>query len=200
MAIALAGAAVILLLGQFLLLPWLLRQRIVTTLNEAGVKGVHFRVARATLWGSRLSDVVAGEESVLTIDQVGLDYRLSDLWKGRIKTIRISGAKLHLGVRDGEIDLRPLQSLRPRLAPSRNSSSVSLPVNRIELASSKLILQAMRETVEVPIGGSVAQQSDGRVSISLQLDEERAFVMGATLEGSKLTFAGGGDTGAAGSR
>src|SRR3954451_14749917 len=75
----LASAVTLVLLGQFLVLPWLLRQRIVAALDEAGVKGVSFHVTRATLWGSQLRDVTAGDGSALMIDRIDLDYRLPDL-------------------------------------------------------------------------------------------------------------------------
>jgi hypothetical protein len=72
---------------------------------------------------------------------------------------------------------------------------LTLPLNRIELAASKLIVRTPSETIEVPLGGSVAQQSDGRISISVQLDQERILVIGGTLDGSNLTFAGAADPG-----
>src|SRR5437762_9972669 len=87
---ALIAAAIVLAIGQFLVLPWLLHRRIVAALDEAGVKGVQFHVARATLWGSALSRAVAGENGALKIDRIDLDYAPSDLWNGRLKTIRIS--------------------------------------------------------------------------------------------------------------
>jgi hypothetical protein len=156
------------------------------------------KVARATLWGSELADVTAGDGSAIRLGRVDLDYSLVDLWHGRLKAIRIAEATLNLNVRDGQIDLTPLRSVvgpSTSTKPTSTASSAAAPVRRIELASSRLVLHTAHETIDVPIGGSVAQQNDGSTSLSLQLDQERIAVIGGTLRGSTLTFAGAADPG-----
>ena len=197
-AVAFIAAGVLIVLAQWMLLPWLLHNRIAAALDAAGVRNPRFHVARATLWGSRLNDVTAGENSGVKLGRVDLDYTLGDLRQGRLKAIRIANATLDLHIGDdGRIDLTPLRSLLRSSPTTRKATpaSITLPVDRIELAASKLVLHTPNEALEVPIGGSVAQQSNGRISIGLQLDQERIFVVGGTIEGSKLTLAGAADPG-----
>jgi hypothetical protein len=191
--------ALALLIGQFFILPMLLRQQIEQALHEAGVDAVRFRVARATLWGAELSDVAAGDGRAFQVDRIALDFSLRDLRNGRLKAIRIIGATIRLAVHEGALDLSPLRSLivqRPAAATHPASSSGgALPIGRIELTQSKAILITEKQPVTVPIGGSLVPHADGRWSISLQIAEERAFVLGAEVKDDQATFAGSADPG-----
>ena len=51
----------------------------------------------------------------LTIDRIHLDYRLSDLWHGRLKTIRIAGATAKFGISEARWGLFPLGGSTVRL-------------------------------------------------------------------------------------
>src|SRR5262245_47171451 len=74
--------ALALLIGQFFILPMLLREKIQSALHEAGIDAVRFRVARASLWGAELRDVAAGDGSAVRVDRIALDYSLGDLRNG----------------------------------------------------------------------------------------------------------------------
>jgi hypothetical protein len=82
--VAFAAAGVLIVLAQWMLLPWLLHNRIAAALGDAGVRDARFRVTRATLWGSRLSDLTAGDGATLRLQQVDLDYSLADLRAGKL--------------------------------------------------------------------------------------------------------------------
>ena len=194
--------AVALLIGQFLILPMLLRQQIMQALHEAGIDAIRFRVTRASFWGAELKDVSAGDGSAVRIDRIALDYSPGDLKQGRLNAIRVIGATLRLAVKDGQFDLTPLQSLISRRPPgaapatSRPTENGSvLPLGRIELTGSRLVLLTPKEPVEVPLGGSLVPQSDGRLSVSVQVGEERSLVLGAEVKGTHATFAGSADPG-----
>jgi hypothetical protein len=191
--------ALALLIGQFFILPMLFRQQIEQALHEAGVDAVRFRVARATLWGAELTDLAAGDGHALNVDRIALDFSLRDLRNGRLKAIRIIGATIRVAVHEGAFDLSPLRSLivqRPAAATHPTSSSGgALPIGRIELTQSKAILITEKQPVTVPIGGSLVPHADGRWSISLQIAEERAFVLGAEVKDQQATFAGSADPG-----
>ena len=199
MLVVALSVALALLIGQFFILPMLLREQIENALHESGIDAVRFRVARATLWGAELADIGAGEGSAVHIDHIALDYSLGDLRRGRLNAIRILGATVRLGMRDGRFDFTPLQSLVSQRRESATTlpanATAQIPVQRIELEDSKLILMTPKAPVNVPLGGSLVPHSDGRLSVSLQIGEERAFVLGAELKGQQLTFAGSADPG-----
>jgi hypothetical protein len=118
-AAAFIAAGLLIVLAQWVLLPWLLHDRIAAALSDAGVRDARFHVSRATLWGSQLTEVTAGDASAVHLDRVDLDYTLRDLWHGRLRAIRIAGTTLKLNVRDGRIDLEPLRGLTAGSPASR---------------------------------------------------------------------------------
>jgi len=50
-AAAFIAAGLLIVLAQWVLLPWLLHDRIAAALSDAGVRDARFHVSRATLWG-----------------------------------------------------------------------------------------------------------------------------------------------------
>src|SRR2546430_1868255 len=99
--VPLAAVGTVLVVGQFLVLPWLVRKQVESSLRALGLGDVTFHVTRATLWGSTLSEIQSGNDA---IEQVRVDYSLRDLWLRRIDQITVRGARLTIRGEHGRIE------------------------------------------------------------------------------------------------
>lgn len=219
---ALVGSVALLLLlaaGWFIGLPLLLRTVINQSLREAGVREtVQFDIAKATPWGSRLTHVVAGE--AVTIDRIDLNYSLRDLWYGRLDAIRLMGAGVKLRVNDGRVDVEPILSLvsfsrtaksdpaspavepaDPPAAtqPALRDAARAIPLELFTFSSSTLTFVTPARVVEIPVTGSIAQDSANQLRVRLDAGVDQAVLLSAAIDLSAMrsTFEGGARTGQA---
>ena len=209
---AVVAAVVLLALlaaGWFVALPLLLRRAVDGALRDAGVReGVHYRVDKATPWGSRLTHLAAG--SAVTIKRVDLNYSLRDLWHGRIDAIRLIGANITLAVNDGAVDLAPITSLVSftRTARARGSAPptaaapaatrpAALPLELFTFTDSRLTFVTPQQRVEIPVSGSMMQEAPSRLNVRLDAGEKRSLLLNAAIDLSakQVTFEGGAHAG-----
>ncbi|MEO6436153.1 MAG: YdbH domain-containing protein [Tepidisphaeraceae bacterium] len=212
-AVVLLGAA-----AWFIGLPWLLRNRVNAALRDAGVRAVRFDVARATPWGSRLDNVVAGPVAdpavaaepvaapVVQIERVDLSYSLRDLWHGRLDAIKLRGANVTLHVVDGNVDLRPLEALvsfgrrtktgsatRPSTGGGFGLGDGPLPLELFSFDDSLLTFVTPTRTVEVPVSGSINQDPSQRLKVRLDAGDNHSLMLEGTIDpaAKTATFSGG---------
>src|SRR5688500_824375 len=79
---AFAGAAALVLVFHYLLLPWVVRDRVRAALDEAGLTTATFRVTRATLWATDVRNLVLDDAN--RIDHVRVRYDVRDLWQREV--------------------------------------------------------------------------------------------------------------------
>ena len=188
--IALSGAGVVLAIGWFVALPWLLRNRVDAVLRAAGVGDVTFHVAEATPWGSVLTGVQAGDEDALGVDRLRIDYSPLDLWNGRLHALRLRGARLELRVREGRVDLSPLTAFvlgkdRPTTASTSTGTGaggISLPVDKIDLVDSTVVFQTDHGTVQIPVDLSVQNRSSKHVLVTAHAGPTRNLLLNADVD------------------
>jgi hypothetical protein len=192
-AIGVAGIG--LALSWFIVLPWLLRNRVEAVLRGAGVGDVTFHVAEATPWGSTLTSVEAGEQDALGIERLKIEYSPWDLWNGRLHALRIRGARLELRVREGRVDLSPLTAFvlgkdRPTtkaISPGPAAGEMSLPLERITLVDSTIVFQTDRGAVQIPVDLEVRNRDRDQLLITAHAGPQRDLIFHATVDLTRST-------------
>ena len=211
-ALIAAGVLLLALAGTwFIVLPLVLQKVVHDALHDAGVREqVHFNVASATPWGSRLIDVAAG--SAVTIGRVDLNYSPADLWQGRINAIRLTAARIKLDVTDGQIDLKPITSLvsfsrtaqakPPTKSPAATNRTTTrpsrgLPLELFSFRDSTLTFVTPARTVDIPVSGSMTQDAEHRLKLRLDAGEEQSLLLAAEVDpvAKSATFQGGAHAG-----
>jgi dicarboxylate transporter DctA-like protein len=166
MLLVLGAAIGLALLFHFIVMPSLVRARVAAALRDADVADAGFTVSRATLWGAALTDVrFAGGGAA----RVEIGYGPRDLWHGRIDTLRVTSLRYEIES-PGPATTNPSRPL---------SSHFDLPVRKIELADSKIVLPGDRP-VEIPLQASLEKQGT-RYAATLTAGEADALSVHASL-------------------
>ena len=164
----LGAALALILFAHFVIVPWLLRDRVFKSLRDAGIRDVEFTVSRATLWGAELRNL---KSSTATAARVRVDYSPLDLWNGKIDTLRI-------------------ESLRYAIEPSPKAttqksksvtSQVDIPISKIELVNARIDDIPLNATIEKQPTGYHAEITAGE-SAALSIDA----TVGKTLRDGKV--------------
>jgi hypothetical protein len=142
--IALAIVVVTLAAAHFFVMPRLVRSRVNAALRIAGLDDATFTVSRATPWGSQLRDVkVASGDSAARVD---INYSANDLWNGRLDLLRIVGLRYAIPSSQAAATTRQSGS---------HTSQVDIPIRRVELVESKLLIGGE----ELPIDATIEKQA-----------------------------------------
>src|SRR5688572_21850186 len=80
--IPLGGGIGLLLLAYFILLPWVVRNRVEAVLRQLKLGHATYRVTRATPWTSTVRDIDAGGGN--RIDVLRVTYSVEGLWHRRV--------------------------------------------------------------------------------------------------------------------
>jgi len=185
------GVGVLLMfLGYFVALPWVVRGRVKAVLHQLKLDDATFRVSSATPWASIIRDIDAGDGN--RIDELRVTYSAGRLWDRRIDRVQIKGLQLTADVRDGKATIPALDALlRAPAAATRATQPVTTtapatppknwPFLSITIADSKLIVRTPERQIDVPAEGRlVGRQLDlklssagGTVGIAGTLGDER---------------------------
>jgi hypothetical protein len=201
-SLSVVAAIIVALLGAwFIYLPWLLRSKVEQALRSGGVRGVKFDVSRATPWGSELSNVAGGEGNPLGIRRVVIDYSPIDLWDGKLDAIHIVGARITLDAKLGKVDVGPLAQLFGRVEqPEETAPSTQparLPVSRIDLTDSQLVVNTEQQQVTVPLDVTVVSANPGKIVADARLGPNRNMIVGGMIDlaARSATFEGAANAG-----
>src|SRR4051812_29210824 len=82
---AFAAAILLVLIFHYLLMPWVVRDRVRAALDTAGLRAATFRVTRATLWATDIRDLVLDDAN--RVDYVRVRYNVHDLWEREVREI-----------------------------------------------------------------------------------------------------------------
>jgi hypothetical protein len=193
--VVIGSVAAIVALVWFVALPWVLRNRVQSVLQNAGVSGVEFHVASATPWGSVLTRIQAGQGNALGINRIVLDYTPSDLIDGRVHAIHIRGGRLDLHVHDGRVDLSPLTAMifqrRGSIKPAP-ATQPSLPVDEVDLMDCQVVFRTDRQTIHVPVDIAVQNESADKMLVAAHVGPAKNLLLNGVvdLSGASATFAG----------
>jgi len=182
LAITLAGAVIVLVASTLILwlivTPAIVRSRVRGALADVGLTDVQFRVNAVSLWQARISDLRArGSEN--RIDRAVIRYSPSTLRRGKLTSIRVEGLTLALAVDSaGHVDFGLLKLRAPTAPVARGQ----FPIERIELASSQLLVQSPHQQFAVPVQGSAVRGEGGRLLMELDADADRPLAGRFTSE------------------
>jgi len=180
--IPLGAAIALLVLGYFIVLPWVVRGRVEAVLRQLKLRDVTFRVTRATPWTSTVRNIDAGGGT--RIDVLRVTYSAGGLWHRRVDNIRIGGLHLVADVREGKVSLGPLDAMLRGSAsqPSANATSPTAPetpeeasaddwpFRSIRIEDSELVVRTPQREVTLPFEGSVEWPRFHVDSKSLSID------------------------------
>jgi hypothetical protein len=159
-------------------ISWIVRAGL--GLDDLGPLG--FQIADLRSDGLKLKSLTAGA-GVVEADTVEVTYQLSDLWRGQIKSVTISGVTLRAAVKDDRLDLGPLSPLLAA-SPQEATSEASE-----RFPFDDLILNTARVVIETPWG-----TADLVGDVSGQQSPEGVFKVTGVLDGEMTSDALGGGT------
>lgn len=160
---------IILVLGVLLLVGvaalWLLAPVVVHSalkreLRDRGFPDAQLEVRHVGLRRAAIEGVRLHPEGRLTARQVIATYGPFDLMKGEIDTLRIVEASWIVRIQDRTLDLGPVDELLAQ-RDDDDGTGADLPVQRIELLASELVLVTPTGRWPVPIEGVIERTADG---------------------------------------
>jgi hypothetical protein len=165
--IPLGTGIALILLGYFLVLPWVVRGRVEAVLSQLKLRDVTFRVTRATPWTSTVRDIDAGGGT--RIDLLRVTYSAGGLWHRRVDNIRIDGLHLAADVHEGKLSLGPLDAMlrgsatqpsTTATAPTspetqEEASAEDWPFRSIRMEGSELVVRTPQREIALPFKGRV---------------------------------------------
>lgn len=149
-------------MGYVRALPWVVRRQVNAVFERAGLGAVKFDVRRATLFGSDIADVSSKNSDLLDVNSVAVRYSPWDALSGQLESVTISGATI-------TIDLDHLPQTQPSTdeAASAESDGGDLPLRRVDLVDSQLLLKRRGRSVALPLHGSLQRISPSAGEIEL---------------------------------
>lgn len=175
---AFSGALVLVAVFHLVVMPRLVRWRVRAALDQAGFPHATFAVGKATPWGSRLEDVtLAGGDHV---DRIDIGYTPVDLWHGQVDLLRFTGLRYAIP---------PVKSeAKATTQKSRSyAAEKEIPIRRIEVVKSKLVLPAATQPIEIPIDANVEkEQMRYRVELSAADAVKINGTIGTTLRDGRM--------------
>jgi hypothetical protein len=181
--VALGAAVALVLLFHYVLMPWLVRDRVRAALDEAGLRAATFRVTRATLWATDVRDLVLDGEN--RVDRVRVRYDVVDLWHREVRQITVEGATLSVDPRKWPIEKKKAASTSTATTVPK-STPLSLPFDELRIDDAKLVLPDGRR---IEVGASLTKTSD-RFRFWLGWPDSGVVVNGSlnrSLDGGRAT-------------
>jgi hypothetical protein len=137
---AFGGAIALVALLHWVVLPWLVRDRVRAVLDEAGLGRATFRVTRATPWATEIRDLELGDGN--RVDRVKVRYDVQDLTQREVDEIIVTGATLAADPRNWPIEKKQsaattratTSTTRPKQPP------IELPFDRLRFEDSQIVL------------------------------------------------------------
>jgi hypothetical protein len=148
--VAFASAIALVILFHYMLMPWLVRDRVRAALDEAGLDNAKFRVTRATLWATDIRDLVLDDQN--RINRVQVRYNVHDLWQREVNEIAVSGATLSADPRNWPIEKKTPATTTTTTQPKR--AALNLPFNHLRLENSQLLLPSGEK---IPVAGTLSR-------------------------------------------
>jgi hypothetical protein len=191
----LSGALIVgALLAYYFIFPRLVRVAVRHTLAGAGVTHVDLHVSSASLWHARLANLIIGEtQTPIEIKNVGLHYTPAELLGGNLNAIVLSGLTVALTIKDGRIDLGPITPILERRAkaatqeaqkPPPTNRTRTLPVDRIILRDSTLLIHTPRATLQWPMNAALLVNRNRKYALNLTLRTRSEFTVSGTIDPS----------------
>lgn len=175
-----AGAlALVWLVLAYFLLPPLIHRAARNALGDIGLADIEFKVRAISLFRTELEDLEFAPGQPSSIQAISLAYSPASLLRGRIESIRLTGAEVQLAWHNGQVDLSRVgfKTSAGAAQPSgRGSAAINLPLDRIELRASALKLAWENSAVWIPVSG-VVEQGVGVITFDL-----RATLQNAPIE------------------
>ena len=163
--IPLGSGVVLMLLGWFVLLPWVVRWRVDAVLDQLKLRDATYRVTRATPWTSTVRDIDAGDGN--RIDELRVTYSIEGLWNRRVDNIRVKGLHLTADVREGEATIKPLEAII-REGPSASQPAVpqappdvaaasarDWPFRSVRVEESELTIRTSQRSIALPFNATL---------------------------------------------
>jgi len=154
-------------LGYFIVLPLLVRRVLASSLQDIGVRDASFSIQHVSLFSTRITGFSASGET--SLEEITVGYTPASLVEGRIQEVRVDGLKMLIDLREGKFDLGTLGDVLKRHAEAPTSTTkpdladVRLPLDRIAIGRSQILLRTPEREISLPFEGVLTQQSDGRL-------------------------------------
>jgi hypothetical protein len=150
-------AAVI--LAALIFAPVVVERALLRELHARGLSDARLDVRAVGLFGATIEDVRLDPAGSLTVESVLASWSPQQLLSGEIQRVQVIGARWVVSMHGRSLDLGPLDEL----LRSRNAEDegAELPVHRVELLASDVILSTSTREWRLPIEGALERVPDG---------------------------------------
>ncbi len=143
-------------------LPWLARRQAVAALEAAGFQRVELDVRAAGLWRTDLRDVSLGRGGGVRIRSVEARYRPVEAVRGRLASLVLTGAVVHLAMDEGRVDWGALAELD-------TGGPADLPVERVAVRDSRVTFDWNGASEDISFGATLEKRA-GRWQLDATAD------------------------------
>lgn len=161
-----------LFVASLIVLPAVLESRMVAALETMGLSDVRLDVRQVSLSGIDVTQLSVGREGRLGIETLRVSYDVQSIRQGGVRRVEISGLTFEARVRNGRVDLGPLDAIRESMsgraadAGSWDRSTGRLPFESIALQSARIWIDLEGERVLIPFDATF-DSNGSRLTVSI---------------------------------
>ena len=153
------------IVAAWLLAPILVERGVARELSARGFPDAQFDVRYVGLRRAEIEGIQFDADGRLTVESLAATYSPLRLLRKEIESIEVIGARWVIGLHDRKLDLGPMDELFTSRGDGQEGAE--LPVRRIELVASDVIVKTQTQQWRVPIEGVLDRTADGfRVQVS----------------------------------
>ncbi|MFW6108429.1 MAG: intermembrane phospholipid transport protein YdbH family protein [bacterium] len=170
--VGVAGVVAAAALALFVaVVPGVVERRALAALQAMGLEGASLEVRAVSLRSAEVANLRLDKGNRVRVGSLAALYELPSLLEGRLRVIEVTGARVHLAVRDGRLDLGPLADIE-----TSGEGGGEFPFERIDLRASALHLDLEGRSVLVPIEGSIEATGWAGLRLDLRAEPEGSSV------------------------
>ena len=158
--------AVTLSLLQIVVLPRVVQHLILSRLAGIGLSEATLKVRSCSWRSAELTDVELDNEQCAGIGALSVEYSLSSLFRGKVNKMLVTGGRLVLRIRDGNIELGELAQISIKSGQQKGK----VPFDSIELRACILSIDWPQKQICIPCEGEIRDNGTGGIVHDLRLN------------------------------
>jgi len=178
------------LICWFVILPLVVKQRLVGALKKLGFNQVTLKVDRVGFGEAQISDIRLGGQDPIAIGKIIARYKLTEAMGGQLRRVGIEGLELKALAENNGVRFPQLENLN---LPESGESMDRLPFKEVHIRSAKLLLENPNAASHViPIEAKLTRIKPQAMAVQISAKEENATLTADVLIGEETVKIYGG--------
>ena len=178
------------LICWFVILPLVVKQRLVGALKKLGFDQVTLQVDKVGFGEAQISNIRLGGQNPIAIGKIIVRYKLAEAMDGQFRSIDIEGLELKAVVENNGVRFPQLENLS---LPESDEPMDRLPFEEVRIRSAKLLIEDPNVASHIiPIEAKLTRLKPQAMAVQLSAKEKNATLTADVLIGGETVEVYGG--------